>query len=193
MEQYTFKDKTLTIIDDEIGLRHIEPFDPVCIPEDLRHNLDLGHGRFLKVAPFTDGAFEYHIAKGGILDGQCILSYPSGQTKMECYYVEGQLHGPSKFFSEAGRLLVATWFLEGRREGKSLGFYQSGAKAFIQRFRSGLWHGIQEYWYENGNLKSRMEYLNGEPDGEVLLYYSTGQLKRRLSFSKGVCVSERKA
>lgn len=111
--------------------------------------------------------------------------HPNGQLAAEQFYLDGLLHGPSTYFSEAGSVLSRHWFIKGKREGKAFSYYPHGSLQSIQRYRNGVWHGRQETFYPDGRLKSAIPYKEGKIHGEVKLYYPGGGLKRELNFEDG--------
>jgi len=113
------------------------------------------------------------------------INYSSGKLKMEHYYQDGKLHGPTSYYAESGALLGRSWFVEGKKQGKTLLYYGNGELYGICRDIDGKPHGVQEYFYQGGMKKSRLEYKNGLVDGTVTLYYSDGFRKREIRFHQG--------
>lgn len=180
MENYQFNETELVIQDSELQLDIKVEFRPVLIPKNPVP------GQYVQTHTIQmDLSGGFYLEKDQVRDGQALLLYPDGKSKMECYYLKGFLHGPSSFFSETGQLLAKSWFYEGKQEGKSFWYYPSGQLYSIQRYRRGQWHLLQEYYYKSGKLKSSIHYQNGHLDGEVRLYFSDGTLKRTRQFSQG--------
>ena len=188
MSTYLFNNSHLIIKDENINFSYEEEFNPILIPENLKNGLKVTEDHTLKVFRFSDGSFEYSIQKDGLFDGEYLLSYPNGKTKLHCYYKSNQLHGPSIFYSPSEKPLVESWFLMGKKTGRLSSFYQSGSKFSLQLFLNNVWHGKQLFWYEDGTLKTSMDYENGEVHGKVILFYPNGDLKRELVFNKGICI-----
>ncbi len=115
----------------------------------------------------------------------------------ECHYLEGVLHGPSKFYGPNGELLSISWFYKGHRHGKMLQYYQSGALYSRQSFVLGQRTGRHLYYYPDGTLRTEIPYsiistslsnknlLVGLMDGEMKLYWPSGILKRSVFLVKG--------
>lgn len=164
----------------EFGDQH---FIPVRIPHAPKNLLPLGEHHHLRIHRNFDGVFEYAIYKGDTLDGEYRLTYPSGITKLNCFYKEGALHGSSIFYGEDGTVLTKSLYVLGKQTGTCRWQYPSGKLYSIQHYSNGVWHGKQVYWYENGRLKTEMEYSDGKIDGKVKLYFPQGKLKRELDFS----------
>lgn len=191
MDSYAFENGLLKLIDTEIGLSLEEPFTPVTVPPKPVNGKRATKGHVVRVRCFDDDSIdEAYMEKDEVPNGQYLLFYPSGATKMESYYVQGQLHGPSTFFQESGQVLTKSWFIHGNRQGKSWWYYATGALYSIQRFHDNLWHGRQEYYYADGTLKTVMHYTHGVLNGAVRLYASTGNLERELHYHQGVSVKQ---
>lgn len=190
MEEYSYKNHSLKIIDKELDLDFQENFSPIRIPEDPKNNQVLKDGHVLRIHRNSNRGFEYAVFNGEDMNGEYQLTYPSGKIKLHCFYNWGKLHGPSIFFGEEGNVLTKAWYVLGKQTGKCWWYYNSGNIYSIQRYLDNVWHGKQEYWYENGVLKTLMEYSHGEIDGKIKLYYPTGKVKRELEFSKGAFVKE---
>lgn len=114
-----------------------------------------------------------------------IKTSDSGSIKEECYYVEGKLHGPSRFYTSDGQLLSEIWFCRGSQEGKNLQYYLSGNVYAIKHYKNNKLHGPQRYYYENGQVSTSMEYQNGLIDGEVKTYTESGLPLREVHYQNG--------
>lgn len=117
------------------------------------------------------------------------LFYPNGKVKIEQFYQGMFLHGPSKFFSQEGKMLAQAWFVHGQQQGKMLTYYLSGQAHSVQRFRDGQKQGKQEFFYPDGILKTSLSYLSGclhsEIESACRLYHPNGQLAREQYFING--------
>lgn len=112
-------------------------------------------------------------------------NYPEGSLKIEQYFLDGLLHGPSTYYAKDGKILARNWFIKGMQQGKGLSYYSSGSLAAIQRYKDGKCEGKQLYFFPNGLIKSTLNYSKGLLNGEVRLYFATGQLQRELHFKDG--------
>lgn len=113
------------------------------------------------------------------------LFYPSQKMKLETWYLNDSLHGPSTFYDENGTILCRAWFVQGKQEGKMWTYHADGSLHSLQMFDKGLPIGLHQYFYPNGLPKSILPYKQGVLHGEVRLYHSTGMLVRQLSFVDG--------
>lgn len=187
-ENYAFEKNILILIDPELDLHVKEPFKPILVPLSKKEMLPDGYR--LRTTGRKDGPYrEFLIEKKGIPDGQCLLLFSNGRIKMESYYSNGKLHGPSSFFAEEGQLLSKAWFLHGVQQGKSWSYYLDGSLYAIQRFREGLWQGKQEFFYPDGKLKTLMHYEKGQLQGSVEVYGQQGLLERQLEYNKGLRIT----
>lgn len=113
------------------------------------------------------------------------LTYPSGKLKLETYYSDGKLHGPSTFYSEQGTILCRAWFIHGKQSGKMWSYHADGSLHSLQIFQDGLPVGIHQYFYAGGQPKSILPYKQGVLHGEVSLFHPNGTMARQLSFVEG--------
>lgn len=172
-EGYQFQGGVLSIRDPELEISHEETFEPEKISEERKKAVRENPREILTIKP-------------GIFEGQALLLYPEGTVKGEFFYIKGQLHGPSTFYSRRGNLLAQSWFLNGVRIGKSRQFYADGSLYSLQRYNAkGQLHGKQEYYYPTGILKTVMNYSEGLLNGELKLYYPSGQIKREQNLVQG--------
>jgi len=180
-ENYQFKGERLTLSDPSLGISIDEPFSPPLIPKNFapEEGLVVSRGHAGEV---VSAYFE----KEGKFEGQYHLYYPGGKLEMECFYLSGLLHGPSRFYSTSGECLSETWFIKDQKEGKASSYYLSGQMCALERFKGGVMHGAQEYFYEDGSVKSILPYQEGRIEGEVTLFWPSGKKKRRLAFKGGV-------
>lgn len=114
-----------------------------------------------------------------------VIAYPSGNTKMECYYKNNILHGPSTYYGDDNKVLARYWFVDGKREGRAVRRYIDGEIYSIEAYRSGLKVGTHRYFYKDGKIRSCLGYLNGQLHGDVLLFHANGRMFRRLNFQLG--------
>ncbi len=162
-EEYTFERGRFVLIDEELQLSHSESVKPLYLPE---HPVK---GQKEEGAILMKSDEECYFEKEGNRTGQNHLYYSSGSLKMETFYRDGLLHGPSTYFSEEGETLSKGWFIEGKREGKTHWYTLEGSLYSLQRFRNGVWEGKQEYYYPDGSLKTQLHYNRGKITGEAIL------------------------
>lgn len=180
-ELYKFEEGTLVIQDPDLDINIAMPFTPKQIPHDFSNRPDM-------VVKKNDqgSVLRAYFEVNGTLEGQYLIYYPDGSIESECYYHEGNLHGPSHFFSEDHVLLSETWYVHGKKEGKTTRRYLSGKLSAFERHKEGKLHGKQEYYYEDGTIKTIMHYFHGKLNGEVILFWPSGIKKREVTFQKGL-------
>jgi hypothetical protein len=140
------------------------PQKAVMIPKGRpKDGHDLGSGCVVRVV-VDDACFvaECFIERKGARHGQCLLYYPNGQVKVECYYNDGVLDGPAWFYSDSGGLLAQYAYDKGRCQGIVVEYFPSGKASRIQRFNNGALDGPQDYFNEDGELKSVINYVKGK-------------------------------
>lgn len=123
---------------------------------------------------------------------QQIVNYPDGTKMIEQYAINGNLHGPSSFYSEKGVLLAQSWYIEGKKQGKAWFYSLDGSLVSLLGFLQGEKEGIQRYFYSSGLPKSILHFSKGILNGDVFLLYPTGKMKRELHFVNGCREGEEK-
>ena len=176
---YTFKDHRLYIVDEALSLFIDEKWAPVKLPKKLKNGEKLEKGHVVRTFLNTNlNVYEAYIEKEGVIEGEAILYYPDGKIKQVTYYKKGQLHGPSRFYSEEGGLLSESWFIEGLQEGKCYAYYPSSHLYSLHRYKKGLMEGLQEFYHEDGGVKTLLNYRKGTLMDEPYLRSSDGTKAR---------------
>lgn len=140
------------------------PQKAVMVPKGRpKDGHDLGSGCVVRVV-VDDACFvaERFIEKKGERHGQCLLYYPNGKIKAECFYKDGVLDGPAWFYNDFGDLLAQYDYDKGCPQGVAVEYFPSGKIARIQRYNNGALDGPQEYFNEEGELKSVINYTEGK-------------------------------
>ena len=119
-------------------------------------------------------------------DGPSTRYYVTGQLKAQQFYLEGQLHGDSCFFTPEGLLLAKSVFEHGLREGETLQYYRSGRLYAKQHWKNGKKEGVHCYYYENGMLHADIPYREGTLHGDLVIYYPEGIKKYEAQFQLGM-------
>jgi antitoxin component YwqK of YwqJK toxin-antitoxin module len=178
----TIADGFIIIQDPEQGIDIRAPWNCPSLPQNPKNREPLPGGGHVSIINFMDGSQRIFGEKDGVSHGEWRLTYPSGKSKITAFYDMGRLHGPFRFYSEEGILLVENWFVEGMKEGRGLSFYLQGQKSSEERFFHNQLHGLQLFWYSDGTLKTSMTYNKGVLVGKVALFYPNGSLFRSLEF-----------
>lgn len=195
-ECYAFEEGQLIIQDPDLGISLHSLYAPRRIPKDFAQLPDM---IVTKDEQGTVCSAFFQVDDS--LDGQCLHYFSDGTVQSECYYKQGKLHGPSRFFSESGVRLSESWYFDGKREGRVLRRFLSGEVASVQCYKEDRLHGMQTFYYdigvarailgetsesENQNLKTIMHYQEGVLEGKVILYWPNGVKKREVFFKKGM-------
>jgi antitoxin component YwqK of YwqJK toxin-antitoxin module len=101
------------------------------------------------------------------------------------FYQNGELHGPSRFYDQAGLLLSETWYVKGVKQGKQSSYFAPETPWRILHYKNDCLHGPQWDFYQNSYLKSEVFYQNGWTEGTAVFYFPNGRLKRNVSYRQG--------
>ena len=136
----------------------------------------------------------------GILQGQRIDYYETGQTESIVKYVNGKkdsvgiffypneqidciencsvgkLQGISTSYFENGKLKSILKYEKGKLDSIASWYYQNGQISCIATYRSGTRQGIQTCYYEDGKIQSIVKYDKGKSDSIGTWYYQSGQI-----------------
>ena len=181
---YKIENRSIHILDPELGLDITAPFDPQMIPEDLSVT---DKSSFQRRVDVKGNLLAIWYEKNGKKEGQEIHFFPNqfeGKLVKSsvCYYCNGLLHGPSMFYYPDGRDLLSTWYIHGLIEGRRYQWFPCGAVAFQERYRSGVMEGMQLYYTREGVVKTKLPYSQGLLNGQVVLFWEEGIKKRELFF-----------
>lgn len=113
------------------------------------------------------------------------IFYPNGILKGLSYYKNGRLHGPSRFYSQEGRIIAESWFINDLRTGRTHQYFFDGSLSSLQIFNEGQREGRQLFYYPDHTLKSELNYSKGLLNGVVKLYHRNGALNRELHYQNG--------
>ncbi|MEM7175388.1 MAG: toxin-antitoxin system YwqK family antitoxin [Chlamydiota bacterium] len=181
-QTYHFDGKSLVIVDTALGIAIDEPFCPQLLPsfEKLKSRREITIDTSASDQEISVG---FRTEKG--FEGQWRCFTLEGRLKAECYYRDGHLHGPSRFYDKSGQCLSESWFYSGLQHGKVERYYQSGALSALEHYVAGKREGQQTYYYSSGKIKTEMGYCNGKLEGEVHLFWPHGKKKRSCYFRAG--------
>ena len=167
MTVYQFDQKRLILSDPKLGIFIDEPFAPRLLPpfSSLRDDSEV---------TLEESAAEGQISGGFCsergFDGQWRCWTVEGALRAECYYRDGMLHGPSRFYAENGQCLSESWFYAGLQHGEVRRYYRSGALSALEAYLHGKRCLEQLYYYPTGQMKTAMSYQEGKLHGQVLLF-----------------------
>jgi len=173
MSKYLLDNNQLVIIDEVLEINitsdfHLPTFDN------------------LYSVKLIQGQHETYLIKGQKRFGLCEQYYSNGTLRAKMFYKNDLLHGPVKYFSSTGSLLVDSWYFEGEKVGRVSKYYTNGKSYSEEYYKYDTPFLTHHFYYEDGKKKSVLPYSNGKLDGIVLLYSPNGQLKRKVSFKRGL-------
>ncbi|MCH9634353.1 MAG: hypothetical protein S4CHLAM7_11010 [Chlamydiae bacterium] len=141
-------------------------------------------------------AFNY---ENGLLEGEGILYYPSGEIKQKLPYKEGLLSGTTLLLDKHENVLEKINYIKGVKHGAAIYYWTktrlAGDEKYVEgRLVSGLYFnmtgkliaqikegsGHKAIW-KDGDLYQRIEYRGGIPNGEVLSYNAKGSLTHKFN------------
>lgn len=173
--KYHFDLTALEIIDEEMAI-HLElnhSFVPFIIEEATNEVIRAENGSLLLCAQVLKG--KRH--------GECRTYYPDHKLKSKCYYYEGQLYGPSDYYTHKGICISRHWFVKGKRHGRGYLYYETTELLAKECFLNDVYHGQQMYYYKNGDVRSELFYEKGKLQGRIRLFHPGGQIKRSTEYS----------
>lgn len=117
--------------------------------------------------------------------------------KIECYYLQGQIHGTWREFKEWPTcdndfnlfLYEEKFYIRSKPCGIWRKWSESGELSEERPFKNGVVHGTLKSFYENGNPKRILPFINGVCNGEVYEYSKEGDVKK-LIFKDGQPIFE---
>lgn len=160
-----------------------EVVDPVL---NLNIRCDLGPDEASNIATWKFGDFEKWLEVDGKRHGRCDIHNPDLQMKGTTYYWQGELHGPSEYFSLENVRLSHSFFIEGKKWGPSLFWYTSGALAKELHYKNDFLHGLQRYFSPQGFLRTEIFYDEGTANGKLYQFHNEGKLAREVIFKGGL-------
>lgn len=170
------------VVEEELGIEIDEPFSPRCLPSfaNLHQEADLQIEKNEEIGEISAG----YVGKEG-LEGEWCLWSVQGELKARCYYLGGELHGPSNVYGEKGTLLSTGWFYHGKQHGIVRRYDLFGTLLCREGYINGQKEGRQLFYYPNQALKTEMEYKGGKLHGLVHLFWEDGRIKRQSAFVEG--------
>lgn len=120
---------------------------------------------------------------GGLLQGDLIWFYPSGNIYLEKTFQNGTPEGRYTRYFESGKVKIEGEFQNGSRIGKWMSYYESGKVRYINNYFENDKDSICLTYYENGNLRMQESYFLGELEGDLIHYDINGELMVKLIYS----------
>ena len=102
--------------------------------------------------------------------------YPNGNLEYEAEFVNGNLDGTSRVWSEDGTLYSKSEYSNGKPHGAWIIFHSNGTMMHEVQYEYGQKHGVEKWYYKNGQLKSEQEFSYGKPVTDMIRWNPNGTL-----------------
>ena len=120
-------------------------------------------------------------------DNTVITKYDSGEKYEEYQYTGDSLkHGAYKRYSPGGVLMEESNYVDGQLEGERKIYTESGKPDVTEIYSHNALNGPFKTFYPNGKVKMEAVYTNNVLSGIVKGFYDTGELKEEVLFEDNV-------
>ena len=102
--------------------------------------------------------------------------YPNGQKEYAAEYLNEQLDGMSRHWSEDGLLISESQYSHGKLHGIWKKYYANQNTMFEAHYFHGQKHGQEKWYYENGQIKSEQSFHYGEPKSAIIRWHPNGSI-----------------
>ena len=102
--------------------------------------------------------------------------YPSGQQEYTAEYLNGQLDGLSRHWSEDGHLISESEYSYGKLHGIWKKYYSNQRIMYKAYYFHGQKHGEEIWYYENGHVKSEQSFHYGVSVGTIIRWHPDGSI-----------------
>jgi antitoxin component YwqK of YwqJK toxin-antitoxin module len=148
----------------------------------------LKHGIHETFSTKNGGKCEESNYKAGVLRGEQILYYESGQVKERRNFDEnGSMTGVFKSYLENGHLKSEGQYVNGAMEGKWQFFFKNGNLKEAIFYKNNVQNGPYMEYHENGKIAAEGTYLNEVDNGVLKIYDAQGNLSMQKQCINGVC------
>lgn len=129
--------------------------------------------------------FEESHFKNGVLNGERIIFFPSGEKEIVENYENGIFNGPYSTFYNNGQLNLVANYIEGDMEGLVKRYYDTGELMEEVSFVNSEENGPFKEYYKNGTVKWIGEYENGDNEiGIIQSFNEEGELIKKMNCGK---------
>ena len=105
-----------------------------------------------------------------------VSNYPSGQQEYSAEYLNGQLDGTSRQWSEDGYLISESEYSHGKLHGIWKKYYANQRIMYKAHYFHGQKHGEEIWYYENGHVKSEQSFHYGVSTGTIIRWHPDGSI-----------------
>ena len=120
--------------------------------------------------------------KDGVRQGKGTTHYPSGDKKIEYYYVNDKLNGEYLTYFPHGQISKRQTYQAGILTGRYEEFHANGKTEVQGELKNDQEEGKWSYYYSNGKLDHAGLYVGGKPTGEWVYYNEDGELIEKRIF-----------
>jgi len=118
----------------------------------------------------------YEINDDSIKHGKYLKYFQNGVLSDSCDYINGEIHGSRKIFTETGNLEINETYDQGNFHGPYTTFYNNGQNKKIQNYLDNKIQGEVKEFFENGNLKALIQFIDNLENGPFQEYYENGNI-----------------
>ncbi len=156
--------------------------------EDLVKRDDIYYQKFSNI-PYSGKIIGTKTGKieNGIMVGEWLSYFKSGQLEFIHNYKNGQRNGPWKRYYENGQIFEKGNFKNGRIDGYYESYYESGQLSSNGNWKGSNFVGIWKIYYKHGGLKEVQNYnQRGKEDGLWTWYHIDGSIKKTETWNNGL-------
>ncbi len=118
----------------------------------------------------------------GERNGTAITYYSNGKKRKELYYVNDNLDGIQKEWSEDGILEETTTYKNDKKEGLHQVFDESGILVETENYKDDELNGQYISYWTKDTIKQTVNYKNGLKIGKEYTYYESGKLATEANY-----------
>lgn len=122
--------------------------------------------------------------KKGKKDGSFKRFYFNGNLEYEAFYVDDQLDGSERNYTQEGQIVSETNYKKGIKDGPYHSWHENGVQFSIGAFKNDQQDGKWEFYDERGLLMGEANFKEGT--GEQLGYDQNAVLQRRTLYKNGM-------
>ncbi|MCX7547580.1 toxin-antitoxin system YwqK family antitoxin [Xanthomarina sp. F1114] len=102
---------------------------------------------------------------------------------LEHYNNEGVLAGESLVYYKSGQIAEKRFYKKGKLDGKATWFYENGKVMKVYTYKDGLLHGEAKFYTSAGVLEIEGQYKNDRKDGVWKYYKEDGTLSEEKDYT----------
>lgn len=122
--------------------------------------------------------------KKGKKDGPFNRFYFNGNLEYEAHYVNDELEGIERTYTQVGQMITETTYKKGIKDGPYHSWHENGVQFSSGAYKNDQQDGKWEFYDERGLLMGEANFKEGT--GEQLAYDQNGLLKRKTLYRSGM-------